>query len=176
MEGKHEVSAEIEMVLRRYLEIQAQEQRLKEEKNALRESIGRHMAGLELKYWYPTVDGQALKVRYRETTAIEYDESLLRDRLGERYPAILTPDLRKIRLHLDKLESLFAPVLGLIGTPSPEKVRAAIENGLVSRESFSGAFKKTLKPFVAVGKTRTRGTSGNADNGDGPNSITNSFP
>jgi hypothetical protein len=174
MEGKHEVSAEIEMVLRRYLEIQAQEQRLKEEKNALRESIGRHMAGLELKYWYPTLDGQALKVRYRETTVIDYDESLLRDRLGERYPAILAPDLRKIRLHLDKLDSLFAPVLSLVGTPSPEKVRAAIENGLVNRESFSGAFKKTLKPFVAVGKARTGGTSGNADNGDGHNLITTS--
>jgi len=67
MDGKHEVSAEIEMALRRYLEIQAHEQRLKEEKNALRESIGRHMAGLALKYWYPTIDGRALKVKYRET-------------------------------------------------------------------------------------------------------------
>lgn len=170
MNRKPELPAEIEMVLRRYLEIQAQEQGLKEEKNALRERIGRHMAGLDLKYWHPKVDGQALKVRYRETTAIEYDESLLHDRLGDRYAAILAPDLRNIRLHLEKLESLFAPVLSLIGAPSPEKVRAAIENGLVSKDSFSGAFKKSLKRFVAVGKARTGETSGNADDGDGPQS------
>lgn len=173
MDQKYELPAEIEMDLRRYLEIQAQEQRLKEEKTALRERIGQHMAGMDLKNWYPTIDGQALKVRYRETTAIEYDESLLHDRLGDRYLAILAPDLRKIRLHLDKLESLFAPVLSLVGTPSPDKVRAAIKSGLVSKDSFSGAFKKTGKRFVAVGKARAAETSGKAVNGDGPNLITN---
>jgi hypothetical protein len=153
MNRKPELPAEIEKSLRRYLEIQAEEQRLKEEKNDLRERIGEHMAGLEMKYWYPKIDGQALKVRCRETTAIEYNESLLHDRLGDRYPAILAPDLRKIRLHLDKLESLFTPVLSLIGSPSPEKVRVAIESGTVNKESFAGAFKKTVKRFVAVGKT-----------------------
>jgi hypothetical protein len=167
MNRKPELTAEIEMDLRRYLEIQAQEERLKEEKNALREKIGRHMAGLGLKYWYPKVDGQSLKVRYRETTAIEYDESLLQNRLGERYPAILAPDLRKIRRHLDQLESLFAPVLSLIGTPSPDKVRAAIENGLVSKQSFSGAFKKTVKRFVAVGKLLAGGSPYSPDVSDG---------
>ncbi len=77
MNRKPELPVEIEKALRRYLEIQAEEQRLKEEKNDLRERIGEHMAGLEMKYWYPKIDGQALKVRYRETTAIEYNESLL---------------------------------------------------------------------------------------------------
>jgi hypothetical protein len=152
MNRKPELPVEIEEALRRYLEIQAEEQRLKEEKTGLRDMIGEHMVGLERKYWYPQIDGQALKVRYRETTAIEYNESLLHDRLGDRYPAILAPDLRKIRLHLDKLESLFTPVLSLIGSPSPEKVRVALENGIVNKESFTGAFNKTVKRFVAVGK------------------------
>jgi hypothetical protein len=152
----------IEMYLRRYIEVQALEQQLKEEKNDLRERIGQHMAGLKLRYWYPEVDGQLLKVRYRETTVIEYEEPILRDRLGEHYPAILAPDLRKIRRNLDKLEPLFAPVLSLIGTPSPEKVRAAIENNLVSKESFSGAFKKTVKRFIAVGRASAKETSDSA--------------
>jgi len=168
MNRKPELPSEIEMDLRRYLEIQALEQRLKDEKAAVRERIGRHMVGLGLKYWYPMVDDQSLKVRYRETTVVEYDESLLHDRLGERYATILAPDLRKIRLHLEKLESLFAPVLSLIGTPSPEKVRTAIQNGLVSKELFSGAFKKTLKRFVAVGKVRAGQTSDNADDNNDP--------
>jgi len=152
MNRKPELPVEIEKALRRYLEIQAEEQRLKEEKTGLRDMIGEHMVGLEIKSWYPKIDGQALKVRYRETTAIEYNESLLHDRLGDRYLTLLAPDLRKIRLNLEKLESLFSPVLSLIGSPSPEKVRVAIENGIVNKESFAGAFKKTVKRFVAVGK------------------------
>ncbi|MCX5879173.1 MAG: hypothetical protein NTY44_08700 [Deltaproteobacteria bacterium] len=168
MNRKPELPVEIEKALRRYLEIQAEEQRLKEEKNDLRERIGEHMAGLEMKYWYPKIDGQALKVRYRETMAIEYNESLLHDRLGDRYATILAPDLRKIRLHLDKLESLFTPILGLIGSPVPEKVRVAIENGTVNKESFAGAFKKTVKRFVAVGRTSAGDTSDIADDSDGP--------
>ena len=170
MNKKPELPVEIEKALRRYLEIQAEEQRLKEEKNNLREKIGEHMADLEMKYWYPKVDGQPLKVRYRETTAIEYNESLLHDRLGDRYLAILAPDLRKIRLHLDKLESTFNPVLSLIGSPSPEKVRIAIENGVVNKESFAGAFKKTVKRFVAVGRTSPGDTSDITDDNDGPQS------
>jgi len=158
MNRKPELSVEIEKALRRYLEIQAEEQKLKQEKNDLREKIGEHMADLQMKYWYPEIDGQALKVRYNETTAIEYNESLLHDRLGDRYPTILAPDLRKIRANLDKLESLFTPVLSLVGSPSPDRVRVAIENGIVNKESFTGAFKKTVKHFVGVSKTRAGDT------------------
>jgi hypothetical protein len=170
MNRKPEFPVEIEKALRRYLEIQAEEQRLKEEKTGLRERIGEHMAGLEMKHWYPKIDGQALKVRYRETTAIEYNESLLHNRLGDRYPAILAPDLRKIRLHLDKLESTYSPVLSLIGSPSPEKVRLAIENGIVNKDAFAGAFKKTVKRFVAVGKASAGGASDSLDDTEGPQS------
>jgi hypothetical protein len=153
MDRKPELPVEIEKALRRYLEIQAEEQKLKEEKNDLREKIGQHMAALQMKYWYPKIDDQPLKVRYHETTAIEYNESLLHNRLGDRYLSILAPDLKKIRANLDKLESVFTPVLSLVGSPSPDKVRVAIENGIVNKESFSGAFKKTVKRFVAVGKS-----------------------
>lgn len=159
MDRKPELPVEIEKALRRYLEIQAEEQKLKEEKNDLREKISEHMADLQVKYWYPKIDNLALKVRYNETTAIEYNETLLHDRLGDHYLAILAPDLRKIRANLDKLESLFTPVLSLIGSPSPDKVRVAIENGIVRKESFTGAFEKTVKRFLAVSKAWTRDPS-----------------
>lgn len=168
MDRKPESPVEIEKALRRYLEIQAEVQRLKEEKAGLREMIGEHMAALEMKYWYPKIDDQALRVRYNETTAIEYNESLLHDRLGDRYLAILSPDLRKIRANLDKLESLFTPVLSLIGSPSPDKVRVAIENGIVNKEPFAGAFKKTVKRFVAVSKTLAGCPSEITDDNAGP--------
>ncbi|MGE5842889.1 MAG: hypothetical protein ACM335_11455 [Deltaproteobacteria bacterium] len=163
MERKPELPVEVETVLRRYLQIQAEEQKLKEEKTVLREKIGQHMADLRMKYWYPKIDGQAVKVRYNETTTIEYNEAILHDRLGDRYLAILAPDVRKIRASLDKLESLFTPVLSRIGSPSPEKIRLAIENGTVSKESFAGAFKKTVKRFVAVGKVWNGGASDNSE-------------
>jgi hypothetical protein len=168
MDRKLELPVEIEKALRRYLEIQAEEQKLKDEKSNLRERIGEHMADLQMKYWYPKIDGQALKVRYHESTAIEYNESLLHDRLGDRYLAILAPDLRKIKHNLEKLESLFTPVLSLIGSPSPDKVRVAIENGIVSKESFAGAFKKTVKRFVAVGKAWAGDPVDIADAPEGP--------
>jgi hypothetical protein len=168
MDTKPELPVEIEKALRRYLEIQAEEQKLKQEKNDLREKISKHMADLQMKYWYPMIEGQPLKVRYNETTAIEYNETLLHDRLGDRYLTILAPDLRKIRANLDKLESLFTPVLSLIGSPSPVKVRVAVENGIVSKESFAGAFKKTVKRFVAVGKAWAGDTSDITDDNTGP--------
>ena len=149
------VPSEIEGALKRYLEIQHEEQRLKQEKTDLQEEIGGYMAGLDKKYWYPVIEGQTLKVRYRETSVIEYNEAVLRDRLGERYSAILAPDLRKIRLHLSEIDSLFTPVLSLVGTPEPEKVRWAIETGIVNKGEFTGAFKKTVKRYVAVSKARS---------------------
>jgi hypothetical protein len=154
---------EIDNSLRRYLEIQREEQRLKREKADLQEKIGEFMAGLKKKFWYPALDGEILKVRYRETSVIEYNESLLRERLGDRYSAILTPDLRKIRLHLGEIESLFTPVLNLVGTPVPERVRSAIETGIVKKDEFSGAFKKTVKGYVAVSKAPTKDLPDMAD-------------
>jgi hypothetical protein len=155
MDKAHGLPSEIESALKRYVEIQHEEQRLKDEKTMLQEKISRYMVGLEKKYWYPVIDAQTLKVRYRETSVIEYNEAVLRDRLGERYSAILAPDLRKIRLHLSEIESLFTPVLSLVGTPEPERVRAAIETGIVNKDEFAGAFKKTTKRYVAVSKARS---------------------
>jgi hypothetical protein len=148
--------AEIENALRRYLEIQHEEQRLRDEKTMLQEKISRYMAGIEKQYCYPVIDAQTLKVRYRQTSVIEYDESVLRERLGERYPAILAPDLRKIRFHLGEIEPLFTPVLNLVGTPTPERVRSSIEKGIVTKNEFSGAFKKTVKSYVTVSKATAR--------------------
>ena len=47
-------------------------------------------------------------------------------------------------------------------------VRLAIENGIVNKESFTGAFKKTVKRFVAVGKASAGDTSEILDDTDGP--------
>ncbi len=154
-----ELAPELAAALRRYLEIQRDEQRLQEEKETLRETIGGFMTQRRLEWWYPEVDGQPLKVRFHESAAFEYDEAILRDRLGERYAVILAPDLRKIRRCLPEIGPALAPLMDKIGSPSPDKIRAAIEQGTVRREEFTGAFKKTTKRLVAVMRKRSGGAA-----------------
>jgi hypothetical protein len=152
MDNTHDVSPEMAATLRRYLEVQAEEQRLKEEKTALQEKLGLFMGQRRLSQWFPDLDGQRLKVRCQETTAIEYNEPVLRERLGDRFPAILAPDLKKMRRNLEAIASGLTPFMDLIGAPAPERGRAAIEQGLVRKEEFAGAFRKTTRRLVAVGK------------------------
>jgi len=112
---------EIEEVLIRYTEIQMQEQALKEEKALLQDRIDAYMERTGQSLWFLVVVGRRLKVRCQKTVVVEYDEETLRERLGDRYPAILAPDLRKIRQHLPELQPTLAPMLSMIGSPSPER-------------------------------------------------------
>jgi hypothetical protein len=146
-------------VLRRYLRIQEEEQRLKEEKSALQERLAAFLASQGESLWYPEVDGQKLKVRCQTATVVEYDEPVLQQRLGERYAAILGPDWRKIRRHLGDLEAVLLPHLGLVGSPQADRVRGAIEQGVVRREEFAGAFKKTIRRTVAVARAKPDGAA-----------------
>lgn len=148
------LDAEITGILRRYLLIQGQENKLREEKTGLQEKLGEYMHKRDLRHWFPELDGQHLKVRCTENSVVEYNEDVLKERLGERYKAILGPDLRKIRRNLDQLASMFEPVLDIVGTPVPNKVRTAIEQGIVQQAEFTGAFKKSVKRIVGVAKVR----------------------
>lgn len=155
MSDRPELTADIEKTLRRYLDIQKEEARLREEKTALQDTLARHV-GLSAspRYWLTSVDGQELKIRCQETTAVEYDEPVLRERLGDRFGTILSPDLRKLRQHLAELSSVLTPHLDRIGSPDPDRVKAAIQQGLVKKEEFVGAFKKTSRRMVAVSRVR----------------------
>ena len=154
MDERTELEPEIAATLRRYLAIQAEEQRLHEEKTALQDTLARHMARMQRTQWYPDVDGQPLKVRATENTVVEYDEAVLRERLGDRYSAVLAPDIRKLKRALPEIAPLLSSALDRIGTPAPDRVRAAIDQGLVRKEEFAGAFRKTTRRSVAVARVR----------------------
>lgn len=145
-----ELTGEIEEALERYVEIQAEEQRMQEEKAMLQEKLKAHVAPTGCRNWVVEVKGVKRKVVYRETTDVEYDEDLLRTRLGDRYEAVLSPDMKKIRAKLPELAAVLSPVLTTIGSTDPAKVRAAIETGSIGREEFAGAFRKVRKQSVAV--------------------------
>ena len=161
------VPHKIEDVLARYVEIQEREQILKEEKAALQDRIADHMEQSGQHQWFTRLGARELKVRCSTAVVVEYDEAKLQARLGERYAAILAPDPRKIRQHLNELDSTLAPVLSLIGSPVPEKVRAAVAQGLVKTAEFAGAFTKTTRRLVAV--SRVKPTGQDAPAGEKPN-------
>jgi hypothetical protein len=152
------LTPDIKATLKRYLEIQREDHELQEEKAQLQKLITEYLSKSPEGFWFPVVDGTELKVRYARDTEIEYDENLLRSRLGEKYKCLLKPDLRKIRQHLPELEEILSPVLDMVGTPDRDKVKAAIDSGDVSRETFSGAFRKETKTRLAVMKFQPEGT------------------
>ena len=71
------MAMEIEEILIRYIQIQTQEQALKEEKTRLQDRIEAHMDRTGQSLWFPVVEGQRLKVRCRKTIVVEYDEETL---------------------------------------------------------------------------------------------------
>lgn len=152
MNSQDPISPEMVAVLKRYLQIQAEEQRLKEEKAVLQKTLAGHLAQMQTEVWRPVVEDCELKVFARSSVTIDYDETKLRERLGSRYPSILEPDVRKIRQHLKEVESALAPVLDLIGSPSPDRIRDSIEKGLTRKEEYAGAFEKTTRHKVSVMK------------------------
>ena len=151
-------SPEIETVLNRYLQIQHEEQQLKEEKGRLQETLANFLDQRQLSLWQPDINGQKLKIRCQTNVSVRYDEELLQLRLKENYTAILAPDIRKIKLHLAKLGDTLSPMLALVGSPNPDKVRTAIETGLIPKEAFTGAFTKTTRHIVSVAKARAEKT------------------
>ena len=160
MPEEPQVTPEIEKVLLRYLDIQREERRLAEEKDGLRQVLASHLADLRGKFWFPVIAGCPLKIRYSRDVRVEYNEELLRERLGERYVHVLKPDMAKLRRELPQVERYLAPVLPLIGSPSPDRVRAAIQKGLVTKEEFSGAFKKTVRQSIVVMRDRDEAARG----------------
>ena len=150
------VTPDIAKVLTRYLEIQQQDQELQAEKVRLQEALANYLAKQGDGTWFPVVAGTTLKVRYLRESVVEYDEEQLRTRLGDRFVHVLRPDPKKVRGHLAELEASLQPFLATIGSPDRDKVRAAIEQGLVRADEFAGAFRKSVKTRVAVAKAQPR--------------------
>ena len=81
---------------------------------------------------------------------------MLQQRLGDKYIQILEPDVAKIKAHLTEVTPLLAPLLPQVGSPTREKVKAAVEAGAVERHAFDGAFTKTDSSVFSVGRTSTQ--------------------
>lgn len=143
-----ESKSEVRELLNRYVSIQREMAEMEAEKKQLREKLER---------LFPDGSSQTdcdlgqCKVSRREVCEVEYDEELLRERLGEeKYRSILSVDWKRVRANFAKLEPLMTPVIDLVGVPSADKVKAGIESGALDRAAFSGAFVKRRKVMFAV--------------------------
>ena len=145
---------EIETALKRYVEIQATERELKEEKQALQKAIADYMARAQVEKWFPIIDGTALQVSRSVRVKVEYDEDLLRGRLGQRFVKLLVPDSKKMAQYKAEVHELLEPMMDTIGRIDREQVRSAIEQGVIRKEEFAGAFSKTERPSVTVSRDR----------------------
>ena len=146
---------EIETALKRYLEIQETEKALKEEKRALQAMIAEYMGRGGTDQWLPTIDGEPLKIRRSVRVKVEYDEDLLRERLGPKYVELLAPNAKKMAQRNAEVVQALGPLLAEVGSVDRDRVRAAVERGTIRVEEFSGAFEKTERPTVMVARQKT---------------------
>ena len=142
--------AETAKAIRRYMEIQREMARLEQEKDELRNLIVKDLDGQVPPSWRPTLDAKPLVIMHGYRTTVKYDEDILRERLGDRYHAILELDGTKIRKNRELVRPLLESVLDQIGTPQAARVESAIRSGSVTADEFRGAFKKMATPFVSI--------------------------
>lgn len=156
MSEEPQLNEEIEQTLQDYLAIQQEERDLRERKTALQQKLKDHLAGYQFLVWKTHAGEAPVKVRYSRKTQVQYDEDLLRRRLGVRYRQILSPDPKKLKRLTTEQQTLLDPVMDMIGTPDAERVKAAIQQGVMKPEEFKDAFSKQDKVSVAVMQVRNK--------------------
>ena len=157
------VPDDLQAILRRLTEVDQILEQAKEERVFLRERIVELMTANQERQRRIEVDGQPMMLRVHVRRKVRYDEEVLRERLGDRYRQILSPDARKVRKHAAELGDALDEHLELIGSPTPDRVQAAIEGGLVRADEFRGAFRKDTTRVLNVRKAPQRAAEVSAD-------------
>lgn len=132
--------------LNRYRELQAAVR----EKEQIEKQLADYLSGLQAEELSVDLPSGPVRIRLVRQSDIRYNNEMLKERLGERYEALLKPDLEKIREHLDAISPCFDNILEYVGSVSPEKVREAIEDGIVEKEEFDGAYSKTTHRRIDI--------------------------
>jgi hypothetical protein len=142
--------------LRRYLELQDQERRIREEKHRIQQQLITHLGSPKSPWtaWTTAVDGHGIQVCCRRDEVYTYNDVVLRERLGARYGTILAPDPRKIRRNLDLVAPLLSTVMNDVGSPDPQRIRHALKQGLLARDDFAGAYRRSVRHRVTVRTAR----------------------
>ena len=145
-----EVEEKLQTLLSQYQHILNELERLESQKQTLREDITHLMVDSGRSFQSTLVSNEQFAIEIKEQTVVQYDESLLEQRLGKNYVLILKPDMKKIKKHLDDMFPLLAPHLQKIGSPSRELIRQQVTSGVLDKEIFQGTFTKQNKVTLYI--------------------------
>ncbi len=143
---------ELQAILTEYHLIENQLEYLEQQKQALREKIRGLLEDEGRTHYFIVVDDQPVALDLKEYTEVRYNEALLQQRLGPRYTRILSPDLKKIRQHLQEITPALTPYLDKIGSPSRDIIKQLILSGEFGKNEFQGTFEKVQKTTLYVRK------------------------
>ena len=96
----------------------------------------------------PLKNGSRFKVISK--TDIKYDESILQNRLKDKYNDILELDMCKVKENMKFIEEILGDELVRVGKPSASKIKKHIELGNLSIQDFKDAFDKTKTSKLIV--------------------------
>jgi len=92
-----------------------------------------------------------VKLQRHERVRIEYDDDLLRNRLGDDAWLMLSSiDRNKLKQHEQELPVWLGSYYGQIASLDRRKVRDAVEKGQVDSDLFKGAFTKDSQEVVSI--------------------------
>ena len=143
--------------------LEEQLEQLGERKAELRTAIADTMAASGLDNYQTAIGDRPIRVRITRQTKVDYDEDLLRERLGDRYTLLLEPDPTRIRKNMDVVEPLRDPVLDVVGAPSRERVEQLVRDGTIQAGEFSGAFSKEVRTTLYVRRKKVRPAGSRVD-------------
>ncbi len=147
-----ETNEALQALLGEYRQVEREIEAMDEERQALRNQIMAQMKAAGTDNLSLTVDGEPLFLVLEQRTEIVYNESLLRERLGDKYMDILDVDPRKLRRAPPDMRDAVAPFLEAVGSPSRQRIRAAVETKDIPQSAFDGAFEKRRKTILYVKK------------------------
>lgn len=156
MKGQPELTPQVATTIREYLALQKRERKLKWEKKRLQQQLAAHLDGHgSFVSWHTAVDDEDVVVRMEHRERGAWNEQLLKERLGNRYKAVLMPDTRKLRTHAEVVRTMLEPIIEDVGSPNRQAVRQAVQQGLVSRDEIEGTLESKIQVVTWVARDRS---------------------
>ncbi len=143
----HDLQEMVEQVLT----LREQISKLEEQERQLRDAIGDQLKrdGRYL-FTMPTSHG-AVKLQRHERVRIEYDDCVLRQRLGDEVWLMLSSlDKNKLKQQEQNLPAWLGNHYALVASLDRRKVKEAVEAGQIDGNLFKGAFSKDIQEVVSI--------------------------
>jgi len=140
----------IDELIKRIEDVEIAIEKLGQEKEKLRRQLEEKMMQEGLKAHSFESKTHDIKVRLQNRTTIDYDIPLLQKRLGGKYKQILRPDYQLFRKNAPELKALLGDDFELAGVPDRKLVKKAIDDNLIDKSDFEGAYTKETKEYLMM--------------------------